>query len=562
MGPAPAAVKVVFIEFATPGGTVPPSGYIRLMRNRRWSLARQLLLLQVAGVGALVAVGAGLAYLDASHAADDRATQQVVAVAGTVADAPTVRAALSTPDPSAQLQPFAERVRADTGIDFVTIMNPEGIRFTHPNPAEIGQRFLGNIDEAVRGGLVTETYTGTLGPSVRAVVPVLDDTRHVVALVAAGIKVEAISAGLAERLVPVFLVAAAVLAVGVAGSILISGRLRRQTRGLAPAELAGVFAYYEATLHAVREGLVLVDGAGRVVLCNDGARVLLGLTGDPAGTPVDALVGLPPALATAFRAGEPRTDEIHLTDARVLVVSTAPVRSGQCARGTVVTLRDHTDLQMLTGELNTTRGLAESLRSQAHEAANRLHTVVSLVEMGRTDEAVEFATAELAIAQRLTDRVVGAVSEPVLAALLLAKAAEAGERGAKLILTDDTALDDLELEPRDLVTILGNLIDNALDAAIEGAAQAKPRVTVTVKVDDGWLVLRVADTGRGIAHAEQSEVFQRGWSTKPQDGPVGHGLGLALAGQAVRRYEGTITVTNEGGAVFTVRLPLRREALR
>ncbi|KAA9157192.1 sensor histidine kinase [Amycolatopsis acidicola] len=517
------------------------------MKNRRWSLARQLLLLQVAMLVVLVGVGTGLAYLDASHAADDRATEEVLAVAGTIADAPTVRSALSTSDPSAELQPFAEDVRGDTRVDFITIMTPDGIRYTHPNPELIGRRYLGTIEEPRQGRTYTETYTGTLGPSIRAVVPVFDGG-HVVALVAVGITVQAISAELTERLVPVFIAAVAVLAVGITGSVLISRRLDKQTRGLAPAELGSVFAYYEATLRAVREGLVLVDDDGRIALCNKGARDLLGLEGDPAGRAVDDL-GLPDTLAESFRTKEIRTDEIHLTDSRVLVVNTAPVHSGQRAQGTVVTLRDHTDLQQLTGELDTVRGLAESLRSQAHEAANRLHTVVSLVEIGKPEEAVEFATAELEIAQRLTDHVVGAVSEPVLSALLLGKAAEASERGAEFVLTADTALDELDIAPRDLVTILGNLIDNALDAAIGNAAHARPKVTVTAREEDGGLLLRVADSGPGV---RDSEVFRRGWSTKPQDG---HGLGLALVDQAVRRYHGTIEVANDGGAVFTVRLP-------
>ena len=534
--------------------------------SRRWSLARQLLLVQLAGLAVLVAVGGGLAYLDVSRAADDRARGEVIAVARTIADAPGVVAALSTPDPSARLQPFAEQVRADTGVDFVTIMNLAGIRFTHPNPEMIGGEFLGNTDAARRGEVLTETYTGTLGPSMRAVVPVFDAGRQVVALVAVGIKITAISAALAERLLPLFIAAAAMLAVGGVGSFMISARLRRQTRGLAPAELSSVFASYEATLHAVREGLLLVDAQSRVVLCNDGARELLGLTGNPVGARITEL-GLSAPLARALGAGEPRHDEIHVTDTRVVVLNSARVRAGHRDRGNVVTLRDHTDLQLLTGELNTSRGLAESLRSQAHESANRLHTVVSLVEMGRPEEAVEFATAELAIAQQLTDRVVGAVSEPVLAALLLGKAAEASERGVELVLTDDTALGDLDargVEPRALVTILGNLLDNAIDAAVEGTGEhdGRPRVVVTVKVESGQLLLRVADTGGGVAEEARRDVFQRGWSTKPQDGPVGRGLGLALVGQAVRRYDGSIELVNDGGAVFTVRLPSGRVTVR
>ncbi|MFD2422459.1 sensor histidine kinase [Amycolatopsis pigmentata] len=523
------------------------------MRNRRRSLARQLLVLQVTGVAALVVAGAMLAYFAAAHAAERRAGDEVVAVAHTVADAPVLAEALSTPDPSVRLQPFAERVRADTGVDFITIMSPDGVRFTHPNPALIGRQYIGTITQAQRGKTYVETYTGTLGPSKRAVVPVFDPAGKVIALVAAGIKTEVIGADVTDQAVVAAAVAAVALAVGVTGSFLVSGRLRRQTRGLAPAELGTVFAYYEAALHAVREGLVLVGADHRIVLCNDGARDLLSLADDPAGEPVTEL-GLPESLESAFQAQEPHTDEIHLTEARVLLVSTAPVRSGDGSPGTVVTLRDHTDLERLTGELTSTRGLAESLRSQAHEAAKRLHTVVSLVEIGRTDEAVEFATAELAIAQRLTDRVLGAVSEPVLAALLLGKTAEAAERGAELVITDDTELGEAGIAPRDLVTIVGNLIDNAIEATVATEAMAgtaAARITVTAKVDGAELVIRVADNGPGVEASE--EVFRRGWSTKA---PAGRGLGLALVGQAVRRYSGTITVVNDGGAVFTVRLPL------
>jgi sensor histidine kinase regulating citrate/malate metabolism len=536
-----------------------------------WSLARQLLLLQLAGIVVLVGVGSGLAWLEASRAIDDQARNEVVAVARTVADAPSVLAAVGGPYPTAALQPFAERVRADTEVDFITIMNLDGVRYTHPDPSVIGKRFIGNTAAALDGQVLTETYTGTLGPSMRAVVPVFDQGGRVAALVAVGIKISALSAELAARLVPLLSAALAVLAVGGVGSWLISGRLRRETRGLAPAELSSVFASYEATLHAVREGLVLVAPDGLITLCNDGARDLLGLETNPEGGHVSEL-DVPDALAEAMCEVAPRIDEIHVTDTRVLVLNTARVRSGQrdqgnVDQGNVVTLRDHTDLQLLTGELNTTRGLAEALRSQAHEAANRLHTVVSLVELGRPAEAIEFATAELAVAQELTDRVVGAVSEPVLAALLLGKAAEAHERGVELDLTEDTALGDLDVhgvEPRALITILGNLVDNAIDAAIEGAGEhdGRPTVLVTAKVADGELVLRVADSGRGIPDTARNEVFQRGWSTKSQEGPVGHGLGLALVGQAVRRYRGRIDLVNEGGAVFTVRLPLLREAVR
>lgn len=247
-----------------------------------------------------------------------------------------------------------------------------------------------------------------------------------------------------------------------------------------------------------------------------------------------------------------------MTADRIVVVSTRPVIGGE-RRGTVATLRDHTELQALSGELDSERGFTHALRSQAHEAANRLHTVVSLIEMGRVEEAVEFATAELELAQVLTDRVVGAVGEPVLAALLLGKAAQANERGVELVLAEDSRIDDGVLPPslaaRDLVTVLGNLIDNAVDAA-QGTDGA--RVTVTALVEDGELLLRVRDTGPGVAPGDMEEVFRRGWSTRGAE----RGLGLALVRQAVHRARGSVELTpgRDGGAEFTVRLPLGTRA--
>jgi two-component system CitB family sensor kinase len=438
-------------------------------------------------------------------------------------------------------------------------MSTRGVRYSHPDPARIGEKFLGHIDVPLRGRPFTETYTGTLGPSVRAVVPVRDGGGTVRGLVAVGITQATVARGLRQEL-PVLLGAAgAGLLLAGTGSWLVSRRLRRQTHGLGPAALARMYEFYDAVLHAVREGLLLLDPGGRVQLVNDEARRLLDLPDGVIGRPVDA-VGLPAALGDALAAGAARTDEIHLTGDRVVVVNQAPARWAGHAVGTVVTLRDHTELQALTGELRSVRGFAEALRSQAHEAANRLHTVVSLVELGRTEQAVEFATAELAVAQRLTDRVLAAVDEPVLAALLLGKSAEASERGVELVVADDIAVPEGAVDVRDLVTIVGNLVDNAVDAAV--AAPGPRRVTVAAGIERGnllergHLVVRVADSGAGLDPAHVELAFRRGWSTKPHDRLGGRGLGLALVWQAVHRHGGTVEIDHDEGAVFTVRLPV------
>ncbi|MGW1804668.1 sensor histidine kinase [Streptomyces sp. NPDC002078] len=526
------------------------------------SLAGQLFAVQAVLIAVVVAGYALFTYVSDQRQAEDAAVRQVTAVARSIADAPSVRSAIHTSHPTVELEPYALMVMRDADVDFVTIMNPAGIRWTHPDRTQIGKRFLGRIDPALQGHTFTETYTGTLGPSVRAVTPVEENGR-VIGLVSAGIKVEAISARVQGQVTALLGFAGATLLLGAVGTYVINARLRRHTHGMNATELSRMHDYHQAALHAVREGLLMLDGQYRVALINDGGRELLGL-----GAPDTELIGssvadlgLPAPLTGALLSSEPRVDEVHLTASRVLVVNTSPVSGGE-RRGTVVTLRDVTELQSLMGELDSERGFTQALRSQAHEAANRLHTVVSLIELGRAEEAVEFATAELELAQALTDQVVAAVGEPVLAALLLGKTAQANERGVELVVSEDSRLDDGllpdDLSARDLVTILGNLIDNAVDAA-QGSVRA--RVTVTAYASDTEVVLRVSDTGPGVDPDHADLVFQRGFSTKPA-GPGGRGLGLALVRQAVTRHEGTLTVAEsdedgEGGAVFEVRLPLR-----
>jgi sensor histidine kinase regulating citrate/malate metabolism len=506
-----------------------------------------MLLLQIVVVGVTVVGGTVLALVNTNDVLTDEATRLAKAVAISVADSPSVLGALDDPDPSGTLQPYTERVRAETEVDFITIMDTRALRYTHPDPAQIGGRFLGNTAPALAGRTFTESYTGTLGLSVRAVTPVLAGDGTVRALVSAGITVEKISARLHDQLGVALLTGLLGLSVGGTGTLLVGSRLRRQTHGLAADELSRMYEHHDAILHAVREGLMLVDDGRRLTLCNDGARELLGLPADAEGRQVDEL-GLSSSLTALLMSQQDRTDEIHLTGERVLVASTAVVRSGSRVHGVVVTLRDHTQLQALAGQLDAVRGFAESLRSAAHESANRLHTVVTLVELGRGDQAVAFATSALKSAQQLTDRVVGAVREPVLAALLLGKTAQAGERGVELSITQDSELDDIGLDQAELVTILGNLIDNGIEAAVGSGPPA--RVEVRLRTDGDSVVIRVGDSGPGLdPHAD---IFTRGWTTKGD----GRGLGLAMVGQSVRRLRGTIETGRDGGAVFTVRLPL------
>ena len=520
------------------------------MRAPRWvreaSVARQILLLQALVVVVLVLVSLTLAGFDARRDARDAATRRSVAVALAVADSPTVVNAVQQPDPTATLQPYAERVRLDAGVDFVVVMALDRTRFTHPIESNIGKPFIGDLGDAPEGGIFTEQNEGKLGPSMRAVVPVMDGD-DVVALVSVGITIASIDAQLRQDVLIVLLVALAVLVAGLLGAWLVSRRLRRQTHGMGEREITRMYEYYSAVLHAVREGLLLVDTEGRVQLVNDEGLRLLGLEADVVGRRLDDL-GLAPGLVAAALGETPESDDLYVAGDRILVVSSSPASWDGRDVGAVVTLRDHTELRSVTGELDAVRGLTDSLRSQTHEAANRLHTVVSLIEMGRPGDAVEFATTELEVAQRLTDQVVSAVGDPVVAALLLGKSSEAAERGVDLTVTGELA-PGAGVPARDLVTVLGNLVDNALDAVADASWK---RVDVVLGGGDDGLRVSVGDSGPGLDAEAAARVLERGWSTKA----AGRGVGLALVAQVARRHGGEVRVgrSSLGGAEFVVTL--------
>lgn len=574
---------------------------------RRASTAARLFALQLVGVVLLVVVAAGWQWHSVRTETERAAAARCTALATSVADAPFVVEALDDADPSAVLQPYALDLMRDTDTDFVTIMTPDRTRLTHPDADEIGRPFLGTIAPALAGEAFTETYAGTLGPSVRAVVPVVDDAGEVVALVAAGVTVDAVAAALQQRLPLLVGGALATVALGALASWWLSRYLRRVTRGRGPEELGRISDHHEAVLHSVREGLLLVDERGRLTLANDHAVELLGLDLDPAGlgrAPVPvADLDVPASLGLLLAEGRTVRDEVHVAREHVLVVdqrpATAPARPGRPdrAQGTVTTLRDRTEVVRLGDELRTLRTLSDALRAQTHEHANRLHTMVALVELGRGDEAVRFAAAELDLGQVLADRLVAGVDEPVLAALLLGKAAQARERDVELVLDVAPGSPEAGVDVRDLVTVVGNLVDNALDAvaprvdadalagppvapaagaaaasgtsAVPGAERAdvaaggsalvrpggpRPRVVVTLaRPDAATLRVEVADDGPGLPAG--TDVFARGTSTKAA-GPEGRGLGLALVAQVARRRGGHASATSTpAGTVVRVDLP-------
>ncbi|WP_346764595.1 sensor histidine kinase [Rhodococcus sp. HNM0569] len=512
--------------------------------RRPASVATRLFLWQLLLLTAVVVAGTTVAVVHEQHRTEDEARHTVSDVAQSLALSDGTVAALRDPDPSAVLQPETERIRVATGVDFIVVMTPDRVRYTHTDPSRIGGRFTGTIEPALRGDTFTETYEGSLGPSVRAVSPVYAGD-ELVGLVSVGLTTARIGSQVTPTVATIVAIAAAGLVVAAAGSLALSRRLRRQTLGLGPDELRRLYEHHDAVLHSMGEGLVVLDENGAVGVVNDEARRLLGIGSGPV-TADD----VPDSLTRGPHTAPDDRGEVHLVGDRVLVVRRQPLHFDGRDIGTVLTLRDRTELQTVLGELDSVRGFAQALESQAHESANRMHTLITMIELGRYDDAVQFATDDLRLSQGLIDRLTSSVHEPALAALLLGKVGAAATHGVELTVTDGTALDSsAPLTPHELVTVVGNLVDNAVDAAADQPGDGW--VEVGVHRDAGALTVSVTDSGAGMSADEFARATERGYSTKP----TGHGLGLALVTQVVRRHGGTIRSVREPESRVVVEIP-------
>lgn len=509
--------------------------------------------LALVSLGVVVLVAGVLAVLLSVQLTDSgqRQAETVTrSVAETLAHEPDVALLVEDGDSDA-LQPMVEYILDDAGLSFVTIMTPDGIRLTHRNRSEIGEQYLGSRTEALAGETFTETYRGTLGLSVRTIAPIRAggvEDGPIVGLVSVGVTLGAVQQDLAARVPLIVVASTAIVGFGVLGAVYVRRSARRVTGSYTPAELSRLVQSYETVLHSLREGLVVTDGAGRIVLYNDEAADLLGLPPASSGqAPLDpAEVGMDASLAEAISAGRRMVEETVVNGDRVLLVNQEEARDleGRRApqRGHVMTLRDRSELQALLGELEGVRTLSETLRSQTHEHGNRLHALWALIELGRLDDARRLIEASTGKRQDLADRLVSDDEDAVVVALLLGKLDEAAERGVRLDLDVAEPTPALPLAAAEAVTVVGNLVDNALDAAAAGPPP--PWVRVALRTAGGDVVIEVSDSGGGFDPG-LADPFAFGASTKPAHTPGGRGVGLALVRDIVTARGGTLQIDGD-----------------
>ena len=535
------------------------------MARRRRQLATGILINQLVILTATVAIGFALfAYRERADL-DHQYEQRAATIAQTTAAEPEVITCLETPKLcGADVQVLATRIMATSGASYVVVIDRNRVRHSHPIRSLIGQKVAEPV-YAMDGRTHTRSDNGKTGWSANALAPVFNAGGQVIGEVSAGLRESSVTAELWHQLPTYASWFAVALAIGAVASFLLATRLKRRTFGLELDEISELLQEREATLHGIKEGVIGLRPDGRVSTINDEARRLLGVGFIGSRATLDDLApeGRLRDVLSGQIAGQ---DEVVLTDDFCLVVNRMPVELAGRPHGAVITLRDRTEMSGLLRELDSVQRLTDALRAQHHDFANHLHTVAGLIELGENEEAlrylVELGASDASFSESLRAR----IASPVIVGLLVGKAAVASERGISLEVTEDSWMGDAPERVQALTTILGNLIDNSLDAlspsgsrgAGDSPRQETPGLIEVTLLDDGdGITLRVRDNGPGIPEDLRDEVFTDGFTTKAERSGVRRGLGLALVHRLVQRLGGTIRLEVQDGTTFDVHLPQR-----
>jgi len=515
-------------------------------------LFTQTLAIQFVIIALVLAVAAIAFARQVQATIEEQYGMRSLAVAETVAAMPIVRDNIADPTSAVLLQPVAEAVRLATDVSFVVIADIEGVRRTHPSPDRIGQPVSTDPSETLSGVSGIYTQTGTLGRSVRGKAPIFSEDGEVVGLVSVGVLSVTVTEAFRARAPAVLLGSSLAMALGALGAWYLARRIRRQTLGLEPAEIAALLERREAMLLGIREGVVGLDAGGQVNLVNPEASHLLGITQADLG---ELLVDAVPSAALQHLLAEPieyHDVELTISD-RALVANVMPVSVRGQHVGTVVTLRDRTDFESLVGELEAVQGLVEALRAQAHEFSNTLHTISGLIELERAPEVVDLIAVHSDSHDHVTEAYETSLPDPLLVGLLIAKSAIAAERGIRFSVEVTNLEGRVLLGSRELITVIGNLVDNAFES-VAGPKNGEAMVWLQMSRAEDSLSLTVSDNGQGLSPMVRAAMFDEGFTTKETSSHAG--IGLSLVAEAVATLGGSIDIQDGDGTTLVVRIPV------
>ncbi|MGW6300982.1 ATP-binding protein [Peribacillus butanolivorans] len=492
-------------------------------------------------------------YMEGRQIAKDKG-QLALELSRTISFMPTVTEAFESENPARTIQPIAEKIRKETGAEFIVVGNKEGIRYSHPLASEIGKRMKGgDNNRAIKNGeyYVSEA-AGSLGLSIRGKSPIFDKDGKIIGIVSVGFLVNDVRAQIFKDLSKEMIVSLVAIMISIVGSYMLAKSIRKDTLGLEPFEIANLYKEKNAVLHSVKEGIIAIDQNGLITSMNQPAKKLLDIKEPVRHLNVD---GLFPStyLYEVLKSGEPQVDkEISWKDKSVIVNCT-PIFDSEGVSGVVASFRDRTEIEEMVNTLSEVKMHSEDLRAQTHEFTNKLYVLSGLIQLGEYDEAIDMIQSETSELYSLNRVVFEQIKDTKVQALLLGKIGKASEKKIPFEIDSQSYLEKLpdHIKLSQLTLILGNIIDNALEA-VSGMDEPLVKFFATDIGND--MVFEVSDNGKGIPENDIAFIFDRGFTSKTSGNPSGYGL--SNADHVVKELGGIIEVqSEEENTVFTVYLP-------
>ncbi|MFG6495090.1 sensor histidine kinase [Fictibacillus sp. UD] len=482
--------------------------------------------------------------------------ERALSVSYAVSNNPMVIDSFETENPSERIQPYAEQIRKKTGAHYVVVGNKEGIRYSHPVRERIGKKMVGGDNESALSGepSITEA-TGSLGPAVRGKSPIINSEGEIIGLVSVGYLTDRINEDMWPYKFKILIIGILTLLLGVIGSVLIAKGVKRATHGLEPKEIGLLYKEKTAILEGIREGVIAVNREGDITLANQTALQML-------ETKSENLVGnnvlhsIPNSrLVDVMASGKSEFDEqMKLGNTKVVANRVPILDDNGKVMGAVATFRNRNELYRLNEELAQVKGYSEGLRAQTHEFSNKLYLISGLIQLGSYKEAQDIITKEANVHQHFTHIIMNQISDPYIGGLLIGKFNRSKELKVDLSIDPASHFKDIpdEIDKQLLVTIIGNLIDNAMEAVVE-SKHSERAVKVSLTDFGSQLILEVEDSGAGIQDTIANKLYQKGFSTKGQD----RGYGLYLIKQSVELLNGELFYerTKANTTLFTVIVP-------
>ncbi|HWR44510.1 sensor histidine kinase [Sporomusa sp.] len=492
---------------------------------------------------------------------ESKARSNIMNVSEMVAHSSEIVAALEAKDPNRKIGPYvAMQLKNLEQIEYIIVADMEGIRYSHPNPEMIGEKFVGGDEPRVlqKGETYISEATGTLGKSLRAFTPIYDaDHKKEIGFVSVGTLTHSIETAKHTAIIYIILIGLGGLAVGIIGAFLLANNIKNTLLGLEPEEITKLYNEKMGILDAIHEGLIAVDHRGRITLINDSALHILQLENrvnkeQIIGQYVEEVIPST-RLVNVLETGESEFEKEQRTNSTVIMTNRIPIMNRGKVVGAIASFRDKTEVTRMAEELTGVKRMAWSLRAQNHEFMNKLHTIAGLIQLEEYEEALQFIADVATARSNISDILTGSIKDPSVSALLLAKYNKAEECRVKLKIDKNSNLKKLpeHMTSEEIVSIIGNLIENSLD---EVKNDGSGLIYIKILEDGHLLKINIKDNGGGIPLEHKEKIYEQGFSTK--EGQRGHGMYIVK--KIIDESGGTIDFDVNEGVLWKISLPMAR----